>query len=146
MGSTNDNITVNTFQDTDPSFVYAGSTWATNPTNLGSFSGGSGQYVISESCHRILSSQDSLGQCHKFFCLFHVYVSGRRGILFRPRRSRWLTLLSPIGRRQQSYVVFFGTTILPAPDDIIPRQQSATWDAFRAISMPAKFIHPTVCY
>lgn len=39
---------VNTFQDTDPSFVYgpSDSTWTTNPERLGTFSGGSGQYVI----------------------------------------------------------------------------------------------------
>ena len=137
---------MNTFQDTDPSFVYSGSTWATNPPNLGSFSGGSGQYVISEPCHYVRVSQGSLGQCYKFFRFFRIHISGRRGVFFWSRRSRWLTLLSTIGRRRRFYVVYFCTTIFPAADVIIPRQQFTTWNTFCAISMPAKFIGPTVCH
>ena len=136
---------MNTFQDTDNSFVYSGRTWATNPTNLGSFSGGSGQYVIYNKCHCLLISQGSLGQCYKFFCFFHIYVSGRRDVFFRPRRSQWLTLHSPIGR-WQFYVHFFSKTILPTADAIIPCQQFTTWNTFCATSMPAKFIDTAVCY
>jgi len=51
IGNSSDKIMVNTFQDTDPSFVYSPSdaSWSTNPEYLGTFSGGSGHATNSSS-------------------------------------------------------------------------------------------------
>ncbi|KAG6863959.1 hypothetical protein C0991_001569, partial [Blastosporella zonata] len=47
IGNPSDKLFVNTVQDTDSSFVYSsGSAWNTNPKKVGSFMGGSGQYVV----------------------------------------------------------------------------------------------------
>ncbi|ESK97297.1 hypothetical protein Moror_17728, partial [Moniliophthora roreri MCA 2997] len=43
IGADNEQLVVNTVQDTDPSFAYApASAWSNNPKDLGTFSGGSG--------------------------------------------------------------------------------------------------------
>ena len=46
MGETQgDQLYTYTFEDTDRRFIYD-STWATNPDNLGRFSGGTGQCIM----------------------------------------------------------------------------------------------------
>lgn len=51
IGAPGDNIIVDTFKDTDPSFVYSPSdgTWTTNPSHLGTFLGGTGHATNSSS-------------------------------------------------------------------------------------------------
>uniref|UniRef100_A0A0W0GC14 hydroxyethylthiazole kinase n=1 Tax=Moniliophthora roreri TaxID=221103 RepID=A0A0W0GC14_MONRR len=60
IGADNEQLVVNTVQDTDPSFAYApASAWSNNPKDLGTFSGGSGHSIQQSSSSGSTSSISS---------------------------------------------------------------------------------------
>ncbi|GLB45086.1 hypothetical protein LshimejAT787_1901640 [Lyophyllum shimeji] len=102
VGEPAGNFFVNTVQDTDPSFAYSSSpVWMTNPQNVGSFLGGSGQYVMFHPSLPLITR-------HDIEMRLHLAVQHRTRVLpsyLHSRVREAVSLYGPVGPNGVSYTV-----------------------------------------